>query len=51
MYYCEAEDGDLIGVCDCGNVDYCMGETKESILKRFGDTMKKPDIDVMCFED
>lgn len=51
MYYCESEDNSVMGVCDCGNIDYCDRETKEDVLKRFGDDMKEPDIDVMYFDD
>lgn len=51
MYYCEFEDKTLIGVCDCGNTDYCTRETKEKILERFGSRMKTPDIDTMYFDN
>ena len=51
MYYCEFKDGTVLGTCECGNTDYCTRETKEDIIKRFGDNMKTPDIDIMCFED
>ena len=51
MYYCEFKDGTILGVCDCGNVDYCTRYTKEDVIKHFGNEMKTPDIDVMCFED
>ena len=51
VYYCEFKDGTVMGVCDCGNTDYCTRETKDDVIKRFGDRMKTPDIDVMCFED
>ena len=34
------DHGRPVGVCDCGNVDYCDNETVEDVKKRFGDVMK-----------
>ena len=51
MYYCEFKDGTTLGVCDCGNIDYCTRYTKEDVIKHFGERLKAPDIDVMCFDD
>lgn len=34
------DNGQPVGVCDCGNVDYCDNETVEDVKKRFGDAMK-----------
>lgn len=51
MYYCEFENGTVTGVCDCGNIDYCTGETKEDVIKRFGTRLTTPDIDTMYFEN
>jgi hypothetical protein len=34
------DNGQPIGVCDCGRIDYCDNETVEDVKKRFGDKMK-----------
>lgn len=50
MYYFE-QDNHPYGIClRCGNTDYCGNETKADVLKRFGNHMKKPDIDELVLE-
>lgn len=43
MYYMTLPTGKNIGVCDCGNVDYCDRQTKEQIQARFGERLKPCD--------
>lgn len=40
MFYFTDENNCPVGVCDCGNTDYCDNETVEDVKKRFGDCLK-----------
>ena len=46
MYYIDFF-GNPLGVCDCGNTDYCDHETETDVKKRFGDRMKAPNISTL----
>lgn len=42
LYYTWEEDGKtrVIGDCECGNIDYCDGETEADVKRRFGAHLK-----------
>lgn len=51
MYYIDY-NGRPLGLCDCGNVDYCdHDKTEADVKKRYGTRLKPADIDVLILED
>lgn len=47
MFYITEDDGSPIGVCDCGNIDYCDNETMEDVQKRFGTRLTPSKLDFL----
>jgi hypothetical protein len=40
VIYFTMENNEPMGVCSCGNTDYCDNETVADVKKRYGDRMK-----------
>ena len=51
MYYYTIE-GQPEGSCQrCGNIDYCDDETEQQVKQRFGNLLRKADIDTLIFQE
>ena len=50
MYYIDY-NGKPLGLCDCGNTDWCSGETEADVKKRYGTRLKPADIDILILEE
>jgi hypothetical protein len=51
MYYIHFERNRPLGLCDCGNVDWCDGETAEDVKKRYGVHLHPADIIALEMDD
>lgn len=51
MYYIRFEDNKPLGLCDCGNIDWCDNETEADVRKRYGADLKLPDIASLLLDD
>jgi hypothetical protein len=40
MLYFTNENNEPMGICSCGNTDYCDGKTVADVKKQYGDHMK-----------
>ena len=50
MYYIHF-NGSPLGLCDCGNVDWCDGETEADVKKRYGARLQSADISFLEMDD
>lgn len=50
MYYIDF-NGRPLGLCDCGNVDWCDGETEEEVKQHYGQRLKPADIEFLEMDD
>lgn len=50
MYYINF-NGNPLGLCDCGNVDWCDGETEAEVKKRYGKRLQPADIEFLEMDD
>ena len=50
MYYINL-NGRPLGLCDCGNVDWCDGETEADVKKRYSTHLKPADVNFLEMDD
>lgn len=50
MYYIDF-NGIPLGICNCGNTDWCDGKTETEVKKQYGARLKPADIPFLEMDD
>lgn len=50
MYYINF-NGSPLGLCNCGNIDWCDNKTETEVKKQYGARLKPADISFLVMDD